>query len=91
MDLVDLVDLEDLLAPQLIEGQGISVLYSFYIASRMNNMFIVAVVLVATFFVACDALSGWTYEATSSSCAGTDADPCGPVRLPTNVHAAELV
>lgn len=42
-------------------------------------MFIVAVVLVATFFVACDALSGWTYEATSSSCAGTDADPCGPV------------
>lgn len=67
-----------------------AVLYSF-VASRMTNMFIAAIVLVAAFFVACDALSGWTYEATSSSCAGTDADPCGPVRLPTKSHDAELV
>jgi hypothetical protein len=54
-------------------------------------MFITTIVLVAAFFVACDALSGWTYEATSSSCAGTDADPCGPVRLPNKFYATELV
>lgn len=79
------------MASRFIEGQSISVLYSFSIASRMTIMFIAAIVLVATFVVACDALSGWTYEATSSSCAGTDSDPCGPVRLSNKSHAAELV